>query len=56
MVINSASADSSDILTIISSCDIDIYDITINNGAASADRCTTLVINNKLSIDVDGSL
>ena len=56
MVINGASTDKSDILTIISSCDISIRNITINNGATGADGCTIIVINDKLSIDLHGSL
>ena len=56
MVINSASVENSDVLTIIRSCDMSIHDTTINNGAASADGCTTVVINDKTSIDMDVSL
>ena len=55
MVINGASADGSDIITIISSCDRCIRDITINNGTKGAERCTILVINDTLNIGMDGS-
>ena len=55
MVINGVSADGSDIITIISSCDRCIRDITINNGTKGAERCTILVINDTLNIRMDGS-